>query len=336
MNNSPEEMDAWLESQLEILRISSYERQPATVENARSKFLREAEKARQAFYQEIDSTKQQKTPVVKLWSGLGNRLFPSFARAALAFVIALVVVIGGAAGAVFASQSSLPGDVMYPVKLWGDEIRINLTTDPTEQMQTNLEIAGDRLQEMQQAQDHNQLTEKDTPVSEQAFTGIFKHLDESLLLAQQLYADDPEMLAQITLQIEQQLVLLEEFNPSDIIKELQELRKDLRDQLKELKKAEPEPTSQNTSVPQPTSAPTAAVKPTQAVTTEEDSSEKEEKGNEKEKDKDKETGKDKEKENNSNANSNANNNASDNNSNNSSSNSSSNNSDNSNKGGKKK
>ncbi len=244
MNDLPEEMDACLESQLEIVRNISYERHPLAASAARARFLKDAEKARQAFYQDADSSKAQTNPVAKWWSGL----FPSFARAALAFGIALVVVIGGTAGVVFASQSSLPGDWMYPVKLWGDDLRIDLTADPAEQLDLEIQIAAERLQEMQYVQTlqqtRNQPTgEKEIPASEQAYAGIYKHLDEALLLAQQLYADDPEMLAQITAQIEQQLLMLEDMNPSAIIQELQELRKELRDQLKELKKADPEPPS---------------------------------------------------------------------------------------------
>jgi hypothetical protein len=336
MNDLPEEMDTWLESHLEVARGLTYERQPAVAEAARDRFIKEAEKARQVFYQDNNSVKNQKNPIAKWWSGLGVGLFPSFARAAFAFGIALVVIIGGTAGAVFASQSSLPGDFMYPVKLWGDELRIGLTSDPAEQLDLELEIAGERLQEMQQAQllqqtrDQSQSPEEKTiPAAEQAYTGIYKHLDEALLLAQQLYPDDPEMLAQVTAQIEQQLMLLEDANPSVIIKELQELRKDLREQMKELEKAEPEPTAENTSAPPATAVPTAVESSEAEVTTEEDASAPENSDKEKEtgQDKEKVTGQDKEKQNNSdNANSNSNNNSSN----------SSGNSSNNNKGGKKK
>lgn len=337
MNDSPEEMDACLESQLEFVRGLTYERQPAVAEAARVRFLKEAEKARQAYYQDADSKKVHSNSTAKWWSGLGVGLFPSLARAALAFGIALVVVIGGAAGAVFASQSSLPGDVMYPVKLWGDELRINLSADPAEQLDLEIQIAAERLQEMQQVQQlehaRSQAADgKEVPVAEQAFAGIYKHLDEALLLAQQLYADDPEMLAQITTQIDQQLQLLEDMNPSAIIRELQELRKDLRDQMKESKKAETEPTAENTSVPLSTAAPATVESSEVEVTTEEDVSDTEDdtkdKDKDKNKDKDKETGKDKEKQNNNSSSNNSSNNSNSNNSGNNSSNSSNNNSSN--------
>jgi hypothetical protein len=50
-------------------------------------------------------------------------------RAAATSLLAFVVVAGGA-GSVYAAQSSLPGDGLYPVKIGVEKIQVAVTRDP--------------------------------------------------------------------------------------------------------------------------------------------------------------------------------------------------------------
>jgi hypothetical protein len=65
----------------------------------------------------------------------------------------LILVVGGTA---FASQNSLPGDVLYPVKILTEEITVATSLTPQARSQARLSIASQRVQEA------SKLTERNT------------------------------------------------------------------------------------------------------------------------------------------------------------------------------
>jgi hypothetical protein len=65
------------------------------------------------------------------------------------FALALAVLMGGGGLTVAAAQDSVPGDALYPVKTWSEDVRKQLTSEPDEQLALSLDLIDRRLQEMQ-------------------------------------------------------------------------------------------------------------------------------------------------------------------------------------------
>jgi hypothetical protein len=113
----------------------------------------EAEKAgRTRFLLEVASLRRDYTYRQNLWgifksfvSGRHARLAFSTA-AAVCMVLALLLVSGGTV--VFASQSSQPNQILYPVKLLSEDVRLGLAANSESQFQLNMEFAERRLDEI--------------------------------------------------------------------------------------------------------------------------------------------------------------------------------------------
>jgi len=149
-----------------------------------------------------------------------------FTQIVLAVLIALSVLGGGGAGAVYASQSSIPGDFLYPVKLLSEDIQLDWTADPARQLEMNLEMAQERLQEMEQVK------QADREIPEELFRGVYNHLDNSLQLGARLFADDPEAQLKLNARVQMQVQNLEQYGSSATSPEVQQLQQQLREQLR--------------------------------------------------------------------------------------------------------
>jgi len=68
----------------------------------------------------------------------------------VAISLFLALAFGGVGATVYAAQSSLPDQALYPVKLMSEEARLVLAGDSLSQMNLNLEFANRRLDEMTQ------------------------------------------------------------------------------------------------------------------------------------------------------------------------------------------
>ena len=81
-------------------------------------------------------------------TGFWGWLRPSaLARAPLAVILGTMGVVGSGAGIVYASQDSLPGEVLYTVKISSENIRLALTTGSESKAKLNLELAERRVEE---------------------------------------------------------------------------------------------------------------------------------------------------------------------------------------------
>ena len=85
--------------------------------------------------------------------------FVRYRRVGLAFAVASIAVLGGAATA-FAAPSALPDNPLYPVKLFEEDVHLALTP-ANDRLTVQLQLAGERLREAQaMAADHKpRLTE---------------------------------------------------------------------------------------------------------------------------------------------------------------------------------
>jgi hypothetical protein len=104
--------------------------------------------AKTQLLQRISSTKQNKS---RSWSDIFSFGLPSqpvWARVVAAVVIGVILLsmLGGSTA--YASQNSLPGEILYPVKIGTEEVRIWMLGKNTDKADLNLEFARTRLEEL--------------------------------------------------------------------------------------------------------------------------------------------------------------------------------------------
>ncbi len=136
--------------------------------------------------------KQQTTsanPLQRLmaWIGPAQRtgqpaFVPVLARVAIAFGLVLSIV----SGTVAASQSSLPDSPLYTIKLAVEDMRLNLTHDPSQQATLSLSFASERASEMER------LAIANRPVGNLVSLRLENQFDSALSAAAR--APEPEML----------------------------------------------------------------------------------------------------------------------------------------------
>lgn len=67
----------------------------------------------------------------------------------IGILVAITTLLSGAgAGTVYASQSALPDEALYDLKLWSEEARLDLAQSPETDLALHLEFADRRLEEM--------------------------------------------------------------------------------------------------------------------------------------------------------------------------------------------
>jgi len=97
----------------------------------------------------------------------------------------LLLFFGGAVGAAFASQNALPGEMLYPVKLAAEDLRLALAGTPQAEIDLLMQFAAVRVAEMNQLAAQGIVSPPETPA----------RLEQHVHLALQLAAglDDPAM-----------------------------------------------------------------------------------------------------------------------------------------------
>jgi hypothetical protein len=116
------------------------DRNPLKMKSTRANFIQEAKKARTVSLLPESLHKWWK-PV--LWK-----------KEALKMNIATLLVIlsllfGGTGATAVAAQASLPGDFLYPVKIFAEDLRMDLTTQPENKVDIALKHAARRYDEIQ-------------------------------------------------------------------------------------------------------------------------------------------------------------------------------------------
>ncbi|MCD4752994.1 MAG: DUF5667 domain-containing protein [Anaerolineaceae bacterium] len=95
----------------------------------------------------------------------------------ISIVLSVMIAISGTGmGTVAASQSSLPNEVLYSVKQWSENTRLELTTNPEKEFDLHLELADRRVDEFVEM-----LEEGNTPPKR-----LLQQYQQSLQLAAQL------------------------------------------------------------------------------------------------------------------------------------------------------
>lgn len=114
---------------------------------------------RKAFLVEAQLLKSSvsKSNQLRLYSWKGI-LFPNLGRSqregypmvnvAMLLIVVFGLVFGGSGVTMAAAQGSLPGDLLYPVKLLSEQVRMRITDNATETAQFSLELVNRRTEEI--------------------------------------------------------------------------------------------------------------------------------------------------------------------------------------------
>jgi hypothetical protein len=135
----------------------------------------------------------------------GRRLRLSFAQL---FPILLVALLGGVifgGGIAWAAQDSLPGELLYPVKLAMEDARLALASTPAGKVDVALDLMDERAEELQA------LAAAGRPVPDETVTRMERYIERAL--TQTAGAGDEEMeglLAQVTERTRIQMQRLEQ------------------------------------------------------------------------------------------------------------------------------
>lgn len=126
-----------------------------------------------------------------------------FTFARILFVLALALG-GTGTTAAYAAQTSLPGGPLYGVKLALEDLRLDLTRDPRQEVLVLEDLVETRLDEI------SALVEEGSPINLQLMTRLENHLQ--LALQQSAQLDDAQLIQtmeQIRTRAEQQLQTLQ-------------------------------------------------------------------------------------------------------------------------------
>ncbi len=197
---SPDEMKAILEK-LEPLKTVP-ERDAAVVESGWAAFIERARSLPKPVSPALTERR-------KWWKNIRRKersIMLSLTRVALA----LIITFGAAGGTVAAAQASEPGDVLYPVKIASEDLRLALTSDSEQAFELLLEYAQERFEEI------DALSEEGESVPLQVTTRLQEHFQQALQEASNF---DDENLAQamerIAVMTQQQSRVLEQKQSQD-------------------------------------------------------------------------------------------------------------------------
>jgi hypothetical protein len=83
----------------------------------------------------------------------GQAWSAAWVRAAAIAVAVVLALSAMSAGTAYASQESLPGDTLYPVKIGSEQVRVFLSADEAARLQLEMDFAETRLNEMKAVAD---------------------------------------------------------------------------------------------------------------------------------------------------------------------------------------
>ncbi|MFC1958584.1 DUF5667 domain-containing protein [Chloroflexota bacterium] len=139
-------------------------------------------------------------------AGVRQVWYAGWARA-VAIVVAVILFISAlGTGTAYASQSSLPGDTLYPVKLGTEQLQRVITLDDAAEVELELKFASTRLKEMEEVVEKNP---EEIPV---AVTGYERNLNLAILRAEQTKNEglQTNLQERIALVISSQLSMIDE------------------------------------------------------------------------------------------------------------------------------
>ena len=156
---------------------------PATADKIKASYLKQAESIRQA---DFTPAGVKSAPTSTGIRGVLPWLPRPILKTLAALMLVLVFVLAGSSLSVYAAQDSLPGQTLYPVKLWTEDLSLSFAQSPQTKLNLTLVYTTRRMDEISALMAHGKSVNMQT--SER-----FQHqLEDALQLAVQL--DDQQML----------------------------------------------------------------------------------------------------------------------------------------------
>jgi hypothetical protein len=158
---------------------------PAKAEQIKRQFLMQGESLRQGMDKQAHTVQHAGT---RRRSGLTWLVQPGLLRKVLfAIFIAMIIVFASSSLTVLAAQSSLPGDTLYPVKTWSENLRYSFTLSRQAKLNLTLDYTNIRMNEI------SSLVAQGRMVSDQTSSQYKQQLNNVLELAVQM--DDTQLEA---------------------------------------------------------------------------------------------------------------------------------------------
>jgi hypothetical protein len=147
------------------------------------KYMLEGEKLRQVINSKPERELNRPASIKR--NILGMLQEKPVMKVLVAILLAIAVILAGSSITVFASQYSLPGQVLYQVKSWSEDVRLLMTTSPDAKLGLTLKFTNLRVKEISGI-----LTDGNT-VNNQTVDRFQQELEDAIQLAAQL--DDNQM-----------------------------------------------------------------------------------------------------------------------------------------------
>lgn len=122
------------------------------------------------------------------------------------FIVSVIVIasilLGGSGVGVAAAQSSQPGELLYPIKTWSEDVYTNILFGDQARFEYALNLADRRIQEMQTMFEAGEVPEEALQLR------LTEHIRTALELAVRRIENAEPLLEQIRLRLEEQLRLM--------------------------------------------------------------------------------------------------------------------------------
>ena len=198
-------LDAELKNSLDVLQnIPARDEKRAL--HGRSQFLAEARTLKQSVTPAAERRPNRWMKNIQTRLPFRKEGGSMFTQIISALLILITLAGGAGAGTVYAAQTSMPADALYPVKTWSENTRLELAASPEKDIDLLLEFANRRIEEMLVLAEEG--TAVPEPLMEPLMTRLQTHLELALQLCNQLQ-DPLQTRQQIRQTIMTQKMLLE-------------------------------------------------------------------------------------------------------------------------------
>jgi len=156
---------------------------PQVAAEAKMKYLLQGEHLRQELISQsggIGTTQVRRKPNI-----LQLLQHKPMMKALFAILLAVVIILAGSSFTVYAAQSSLPGEPLYTLKSWSEDVRLSMTFSTKAKLKLTLDYTNRRVDEI------SSLLAGGKALNDQTSNRFQRELEDALQLAAQL--DDTQI-----------------------------------------------------------------------------------------------------------------------------------------------
>ena len=201
MTSNDRELDEYGKRVLQPLR-STPALDPALAGEIKAKFLLHGESLRKSLISRSNGVVPDQVLRKPKFFGINLRM--PVMKALVGTLMALIILIGSSL-TVYASQSSLPGESLYLIKTWSEDIRLSIASSPQSKLNLTLDFTNRRMDEI------SSLVETGKTLPAQTSERFQGELDSALQLAAEMENGQMQnALGKIKHQAESQGITIEE------------------------------------------------------------------------------------------------------------------------------